>query len=56
MLVTALNTEIGYDNAAKVAKHAFEEKVSLREAAAALGILSEAQFDALVDARKMVGE
>lgn len=56
MLVTALNTEIGYDKAAKIANYAFEKKVSLRVAAAELDILSGEQFDELVDARKMVGK
>ena len=45
MLVTALNPYIGYDNAAKTAKKAYKENISLREACVALGFLSEAQFD-----------
>jgi fumarate hydratase class II len=48
MLVTALAPKIGYDNAAKVAHTAHHEHSSLREAAAKLGFLSEAEFDALV--------
>lgn len=55
MLVTALNRHIGYDNAAKIAKKAFEEGLSLKEAALALGILSESDFDKWVDPSKMVG-
>jgi len=48
MLVTALNPHIGYDSAARIAKHAFEKNLTLKQAAAALGILSEADFDRLV--------
>ena len=48
MLVTALNPLIGYDNAAKVAKKAHHEGTTLKEAALALGLLDEAQFDAAV--------
>jgi len=45
MLVTALNPYIGYDNAAKTAKKAYTENISLREACIALGYLSEEEFD-----------
>jgi fumarate hydratase, class II len=48
MLVTALAPKIGYDNAAKVAHTAHQEKISLREAAVKLGHLSGEEFDALV--------
>ncbi len=48
MLVTALNPLIGYDNAATVAKKAHHEGTTLKEAALALGLLDEAQFDAAV--------
>ena len=48
MLVTALNPHIGYDNAAKVAKKAFAEHLTLREAAESLGLLTGEQFDAYV--------
>ncbi len=48
MLVTALNPHIGYENAAKIAKAAHRENISLREAAIASGLLSGAQFDAWV--------
>jgi fumarate hydratase class II len=48
MLVTALNPIIGYDKAAKVAKKAHAERVTLREAALSLGFLSAEQFDAAV--------
>ncbi|MGN7678782.1 MAG: class II fumarate hydratase [Anaplasma sp.] len=54
MLVTALNKHIGYDNAAKVSKFAFENRVSLKEAAAELGLVDEAQFDEMVDPQKMI--
>ena len=56
MLVTALNPRIGYDMASKVARHAYENDVTLREAVLALGVLSGEEFDALVDPAKMIGE
>ncbi len=55
MLVTALNQHIGYDNAAKVAKKAFAEGTTLKQAALALELLSEEQFDEWVRPEKMVG-
>ena len=55
MLVTALNPHIGYEKAAKIAKKAHSENLTLKEAALALGLLSEAQFDEWVDPSKMVG-
>jgi fumarate hydratase class II len=55
MLVTALNPRIGYDNAAKVAKKAHAEGITLKEAALALGLLTEAEFDELVRPEKMLG-
>ncbi len=48
MLVTALNPHIGYDNAAKVAKKAFAENITLKEAAIDLGFISEEEFDKIV--------
>ncbi len=54
MLVTALAPEIGYDNAAKIAKHAHEHDQSLREAALALNLVDEATFDRLVRPDEMV--
>ncbi|KAA8474198.1 class II fumarate hydratase [Anaplasma marginale] len=54
MLVTALNRHIGYDNAAKISKFAFENRVTLKDAAAKLGLVDGAEFDAIVDPRKMV--
>jgi len=54
MLVTALAPEIGYDNAAKIAKHAHEHDLSLREAALALGLVDEATFDRLVRPQDMI--
>lgn len=53
MLVTALNPHIGYDNAAKVAKKAFDDNLTLREAAETLGILSGDEFDKLVKPEEM---
>ncbi len=55
MLVTALSPHIGYDNAAKVAKKAHAEGTSLREAAKALGLLTDEQFDEWVRPENMVG-
>ena len=54
MLVTALNPHIGYDKAAKVAKKAYEEGITLKEAAVALGFLSAAEFDQYVKPKKMI--
>jgi fumarate hydratase class II len=56
MLVTALNPHIGYDKAAQIAKKAFAEGTSLKEAALALGYLTEAQYDEWVRPENMVGE
>lgn len=55
MLVTALNTHIGYDNAAKIAQKAHAEGTTLKEATVALGFLDEKQFDEIVDPAKMIG-
>ncbi len=55
MLVTALNPRIGYDNAAKVAKKAHAEGLTLKEAALALEMVSEAEFEAWVVPSKMIG-
>jgi fumarate hydratase class II len=56
MLVTALNTHIGYDNAAKIAKKAHAENTTLKAAALALGLLTEEQFDQWVRPEDMVGD
>ncbi len=55
MLVTALNPHIGYDNAAKIAKHAYEKDTTLKEAATALGLLSGEDFDRYVQPESMIG-
>ncbi len=55
MLVTALNPHIGYDNAAKIAKKAYAENTSLKEAALKLGLLTGQQFDEWVVPRDMIG-
>lgn len=55
MLVTSLNTHIGYENAAKIAKKAHKENKTLREAAVESGLLTSAQFDEWVRPEKMVG-
>jgi fumarate hydratase class II len=55
MLVTALAPHIGYDRAAEIAKKAHREGTGLREAAVALGYVSEAQYDAWVKPEDMTG-
>jgi len=54
MLVTALAPKIGYDNAAKIAKTAHKNGTTLREEALATGLVSEAEYDAIVRPEKMV--
>ena len=54
MLVTALNPHIGYDKAAEIAKKAYAEGITLREAALALGHLTDEQFDAWVRPEQML--
>ena len=53
MLVTALNPHLGYDNAAKIAKHAHKQGINLREAAVELGLLTAEQFDEYVKPEEM---
>jgi len=53
MLVTALNPYIGYDNAAKTAKLAYQENISLREACVKLGFLTEERFDEVFHPEEM---
>ena len=55
MLVTALNTHIGYDNAAKIAKKAHKDGITLKEAAIELNLVKESDFDKWVDPNKMIG-
>lgn len=55
MLVTALAPQVGYDAAARIAKHAHEHGLSLREAALALGAVSAEDFDRWVKPEKMLG-
>lgn len=54
MLVTALNPVIGYDNAAKAAKLAYDENISLKEACLRLGLISAEMFDKTVRPEKMI--
>lgn len=54
MLATALNKEIGYDKASKIVKKAYTEDTSLKEAALSLNLLSEEEFDRIVDPTQMV--
>ncbi|MBD2232330.1 class II fumarate hydratase [Phormidium tenue] len=53
MLVTALSPAIGYDKASQIAHHAFEHDLTLRQAALALGYVSESEFDQLIVPRRM---
>ncbi len=55
MLVTALNTHIGYEKAAKIAKTAHENGTTLKEEALNLGYLTEEEFDKWVRPEEMVG-
>ena len=54
MLVTALNEFIGYDNAAKIAKKAFKENLTLKEASVKLKLVYIKKFDEIVDPKKMI--
>ncbi|MEO9872283.1 class II fumarate hydratase [Ekhidna sp.] len=55
MLVTALNTHIGYENAAKIAKKAHKEGTTLRKAAVELGLVTDEQFTEWVKPEDMIG-
>jgi fumarate hydratase, class II len=55
MLVTALSPVVGYDNAAKIAHHAAEHDLTLKQAALELGLVDEETFDRVVDPAKMIG-
>ena len=55
MLVTALSPLIGYDNAAKIAKHAHKNGLTLRQAALESGLVTEDDFERVVRAENMVG-
>ncbi|MBQ3492115.1 MAG: class II fumarate hydratase, partial [Oscillospiraceae bacterium] len=54
MLVTALNPYIGYENAAKTAKKAYKENISLKEACVRLGFLTEERFDEVFHPEQMI--
>jgi fumarate hydratase class II len=54
MLVTALSPVIGYDKASKIAHYALDNDLTLKEAALKLGYVTEAEFDRVVDPKKMV--
>ena len=55
MLVTALAPEIGYDNAAAIAKHAHKKGLTLKEAGVELGLVDEATFERVVKPENMLG-
>ena len=54
MTVTALNPHIGYDKAAEIAKSAFKNETTLKEAALALGFLTEEEFDRWLRPQEMI--
>ena len=54
MLVTALNKYIGYDNAAKIARKAYKEDITLKEAALKLKLIAAKKFDKIVLPKKMI--
>ena len=54
MLVTALNPHIGYENAAKIAKYAHQRRLTLKESALKLNLLTEEQFDNIVRPENMI--
>ncbi|CAL1329106.1 class II fumarate hydratase [Candidatus Providencia siddallii] len=56
MLVTILNTHIGYDKSAEIAKKAYKENLTLKESALALNYLTEEQFDKFVRPENMIGD
>ncbi|RYZ17746.1 MAG: class II fumarate hydratase, partial [Chitinophagaceae bacterium] len=56
MLVTALNTKIGYYKAAEIAQKAHKEGTTLKEMAVKLGYVTNEEFDQVVDPSKMVGK
>lgn len=56
MLVTALNPHIGYDNGAKIAKKAFEENTTLKQAALTSGLVTEEEYDRWVKPEQMLGK
>lgn len=54
MLVTALNSEIGYNKAAEVAQFAYNHNITLKEAVVQLQLMTEEKFDQLIDPKKMI--
>jgi len=54
MLITALTPKIGYEKAAQAAQKAYQDNITLKEAATSLGFVNEEEFDALVDPRHMI--
>jgi fumarate hydratase class II len=56
MLVTALNTHIGYDKGAEIAKKAFNEGTTLKESALSLGYVTEEEYECWVRPEKMIGD
>ena len=55
MLVTALSPVIGYDNAARIAKKAYKNKTTLKEESIKSGLITEKEYDKIVNPSKMIG-
>jgi fumarate hydratase class II len=55
MLVTALSPKVGYDNAAKIAKKAHKNETTLKEEAIKSGLITEKEYDRIVNPKKMIG-
>ena len=54
MLVTALSPKVGYDNAAKIAKKAHKNGTTLKEESVKSGLITEKEYDKIVDPKKMI--
>ena len=54
MLVTALSPKVGYDNASKIAKKAHKNGTTLKEEAVKSGLISEKEYEKIVDPKKMI--
>ena len=54
MLVTALSPKVGYDNAAKIAKKAHKNGTTLKEESINSGLITEKEYDSIVDPKKMI--
>ena len=55
MLVTALTPYLGYDNAAKIAKKSYKNGTTLKEESVKSGLITEKEYDKIVNPKKMIG-